>query len=64
MSTECKFASAAEARKANWFSRRHRDGEAHRAASKTRQERKTAQFQATQERVAKQDAVAAARKAA
>ena len=63
MSTACKFATAAEARKANWFSRRHRDSDAHRAASKARSDRKAAQFQATQERVEKQDTAAEERKA-
>jgi hypothetical protein len=60
MSTPCKFATAAEAHKANWFSRRHRDSEAHEASSTARKDRQTAQFQATEERVEKQNAAAAA----
>lgn len=62
MSTACKFAAAAEARKANWFSRRHQTSGPHQDASKMREDRITAQFQATQERVTRQDAAAAARK--
>ena len=62
MSTACKYATAAEARKANWFSRRHQTSGPHHDASKAREDRVTAQFQATQERVARQDAAAAAKK--
>ena len=62
MSTACKYATAAEARKANWFSRRHQTSGPYHDASKAREDRITAQFQATQERVARQDAAATVRK--
>ena len=61
MSIPCKFASAAEARKGNWFSRRHQTSAEHHEASKTREARLDAQFQATAERVRIQDADAAER---
>lgn len=56
MSVECKFASAVEARKANYFSRRHRTAEEHQEARKNREACKTTQYQATQERVERQNA--------
>ena len=56
MSTPCKFASAAEAKKGNWFSRRHQTSAEHHEASKAREARIDAQFQATTERVRVQDA--------
>ena len=62
MSIPCKFASAAEAKKGNWFSRRHQTSAEHHEASKTREARLDAQFQATAERVRIQDEYAAARK--
>ena len=55
MSIACKFATAAEARKGNWFSRRHQTSEAHRDASDARKDRIQAQREATADRVAKQD---------
>ena len=71
MSTPCKFASAAEAKKGNWFSRRHQTSAEHHEASKAREARIDAQLYATQERIEKQeafrarmDAQAAERKAA
>lgn len=58
MSIQCKFASHAEADKNNWFSRRHRDSEAHRAAQQLRRDHKAAQFQALQERLKRQEKAA------
>lgn len=63
MSTPCKFATAAEAKKGNWFSRRHQSSGPHQDAHNAREARITAQFQATQERVMKQDAAARKEKA-
>lgn len=61
MSTSCKYATAAEAHKANWFSRRHQTSGPHHDASQAREDQVTAQFQATQERIKRQDEAAAAR---
>lgn len=63
MSIACKFATAAEARKGNWFSRRHQTSEAHRDASDARKDRIQAQQEGTMDRVAKQDEDAALRRA-
>jgi hypothetical protein len=54
VSVECKFASAAEARKANYFSRRHRTAEEHQTARQTYKDRKTEQLQQTLARVTEQ----------
>jgi hypothetical protein len=56
MSIPCKFATAAEARKGNWFSRRHQTSEAHRDASNARADRIQAQREATDLRAEKQKA--------
>ena len=37
MSIPCKFASAAEAKKGNWFSRRHQTSSEHQEAIDTRE---------------------------
>ena len=58
MSTVPRFAAAAEARKSNWFSRRHQTSGPHQDARKMRENRKMAQFQATEERIKRQNAEA------
>ena len=54
MSIPCKFATAAEARKANWFSRRHRTSDEHRDEVIKRRNKEQAQFQNLQIRLERQ----------
>ena len=56
MSIECKFPTAAEAKKHNLFSRRHQTSAEHQDASDARKQRVLAQYHAAEARVVFQDA--------
>jgi hypothetical protein len=54
--SKSKFASAAESRKAKWFSRRHETSQPHFESKQRYQDRQTEKFQNAQERIAQADA--------